>query len=133
MRNQLALTLAPLAILVTAHARVNAHPHNPSPLSFAISGDPCAPYEGMGYCYEVYEDPLISALSNKPNVIVIQPGGGKYVQAFGRCSDCSGAWYTNGSAVVGRKYMGQVVEAWQCKGRYELGIKYGNGHCHRID
>ena len=84
MRNQLALILTPLAILVTTHTRANAHPHNASPL-LALSGDICAPYQGMGYCYEAYESsPLAAALGGGPNVIVLQKTGGKYVQAFGK-------------------------------------------------
>ena len=136
MRNQLASILAPLTILVTAHARVDAHPATTSPLALAVknlNGDICAPYEDIGYCYEVYLGTYFPSFNSGPQVIVIQPIGGKYVQAFGRCSDCRGAWYTKGSAIVGRTYMGKVVEAWQCKGRYELGINYGSGHCHRIE
>ena len=133
MRNQLALMVAPLAILVTAHTRANAHPYSASGLALAVGGDVCAPYQGMGYCFEAYEaSPIAALLGSGPSVIVIQSTGGKYVQAFGKCSDCSGAWYMKGSAVVGRTYMGQIVEGWKCKGRYELGITFGNGHCHRI-
>ena len=98
-----------------------------------MGGDVCAPYQGMGYCFEAYEaSPIAALLGSGPSVIVIQSTGGKYVQAFGKCSNCSGAWYMKGSAVVGRTYMGQIVEGWKCKGRYELGITFGNGHCHRI-
>lgn len=133
MRSYLSLILAPLTFLVAASTRVNAHPHNPSLFSLALSGDICAPYKDMGYCFEAYETSLFSAaLSNGPSVIVIQPIGGKFVQAFGRCSNCSGEWYTKGSAYVYRDFMGQVAELWRCKGRFELGIVNGNGHCHRI-
>ena len=125
-------SLSPLAAVFSFPYSVNAHTHESL---ISLGPHPCAPFKNLGYCYKVINDGLFLApvTSTANRVIVLQSAGGKSVKAYGKCKGCIGKWYRTGSAIVGRFYMGQLVEAWQCKGRSELGLISGYGHCHRVD